>query len=145
MTGNWLNENDMVICRLDKLSRNDDLKAKFEATDWDLVVVDEAHKMSATFFGGEINETKRFKLGKLLGKLTRHLLLMSATLTMAKLKTFSFSCRFLIRIATKGNFGEGVHVEIRVTLCGGWSKSSLSVSMEGRFFLNDVLTPSITT
>jgi hypothetical protein len=27
---------------------------------WDLIVCDEAHKMSATFFGGEIKYTKRY-------------------------------------------------------------------------------------
>ena len=48
-------------------------------TDWDLIVCDEAHKMSATYFGNKLEETKRYKLGKLLGQLTRHLLLMTAT------------------------------------------------------------------
>src|SRR3984885_5680632 len=64
-TGNWFFENPLAICRLDKLSRNEDLQAKLQSTDWDLVVVDEAHKMSAAFFGGEVKETKRYKLGKL--------------------------------------------------------------------------------
>jgi superfamily II DNA or RNA helicase len=47
-TGNWFAENPMAICRLDKLSRNEDVQAKLANTDWDLVVCDEAHKMSAT-------------------------------------------------------------------------------------------------
>ena len=39
-TGNWFDENDLVIARLDKLSRNEDVQAKLEACrDWDLVVV----------------------------------------------------------------------------------------------------------
>ena len=54
-------------------------KAGWQQTDWDLVVCDEAHKMSATYFGNKLEETKRYKLGKLLGQLTRHLLLMTAT------------------------------------------------------------------
>src|SRR5438105_11364971 len=45
-TGNWFAENQLVICRLDKLSRNEDVQAKLEATEWDLIVCDEAHKMS---------------------------------------------------------------------------------------------------
>src|SRR5688572_21732299 len=53
-TGNWFDENPFVICRLDKLSRNEELQEKLKRTEWDLIVVDEAHKMSATFFGGEI-------------------------------------------------------------------------------------------
>src|SRR5450755_925406 len=78
-TGNWFTENPLAICRLDKLSRNEDVQAKLSNTDWDLVVCDEAHKMSATFFGSEVKYTKRYRLGQLLGQLTRHLLLMTAT------------------------------------------------------------------
>src|SRR5690606_12465138 len=49
-TGNWFIEHPLAICRLDKLSRNLDLQAKLEQViDWDLIVCDEAHKMSATF------------------------------------------------------------------------------------------------
>ena len=55
----------MVIARLDKLSRDEDVQFKLKAPDagWDLVVCDEAHKMSATYFGGEIKYTKRYRLG----------------------------------------------------------------------------------
>jgi hypothetical protein len=40
---------------------------------------DEAHKMSASFFGGEIKETNRYKPRKLLSRVSRHFLLMTAT------------------------------------------------------------------
>src|SRR5690606_30591629 len=78
-TGNWFLETNLVIGRLDKLSRDEKVQEKLRAPDarWDLVVVDEAHKMSATFFGGEIKYTKRYRLGQLLGSLTRHFLLMT--------------------------------------------------------------------
>ena len=49
-TGNWFAEKNLVICRLDKLSRDQDVQAKLEVTDWDLIVCDEAHKMSASYF-----------------------------------------------------------------------------------------------
>ena len=78
-TGNALAEMLLVIARLDKLSRDDNLQQKLRSSDWDLIICDEAHKMSASFFGGEIRETKRYKLGKLLSTLTRHFLLMTAT------------------------------------------------------------------
>ncbi len=45
-TGNVFNELSLAIARLDTLARNDDLKAKLEHSDWDLIVVDEAHNMA---------------------------------------------------------------------------------------------------
>src|SRR5690606_33165503 len=65
-SGNWLLENDLVIARLDKLARDENVQAKLEQTDWDLIICDEAHKMSATYFAGEIKYTKRYHLGQLL-------------------------------------------------------------------------------
>ena len=52
-TGNWFLENDLVIARLDKLSRDEDVQLKLSVPDahWGLVICDEALKMSATYFG----------------------------------------------------------------------------------------------
>ena len=79
--GNWFRENNLVIARLDKLSRDENTQAKLDVPDahWDLVICDEAHKMSASVFGGEVKYTKRYLLGRRLSALTRHFLLMSAT------------------------------------------------------------------
>jgi hypothetical protein len=60
-TGNWFTERPLSICRLDKLSRDEDTQAKLAQTDWDLIVCDEAHKLSATFFGNEVKYTKRYR------------------------------------------------------------------------------------
>ena len=79
VTGNVFTEANLCIVRLDKLSRNEDIQEKLRVTDWDLIVVDEAHKMSATVWGGEIKYTKRFQLGRLLSSITRHFLLLTAT------------------------------------------------------------------
>ena len=78
-SGNALAETPLAIARLDKLSRDEELQARLAQSDWDLIVVDEAHKMSASVFGGEIKYTKRYKLGQLLATRTRHLLLLTAT------------------------------------------------------------------
>jgi SNF2 family DNA or RNA helicase len=78
-SGNPFDEQSLLIARLDHLSRNEDLQAKLAATDWDLIVVDEAHKMAAHYMAGETRETKRYKLGKLAGSLARHFVLMTAT------------------------------------------------------------------
>lgn len=79
VTGNVFSEANLCIVRLDKLSRNEDIQEKLRVTDWDLIVCDEAHKMSATVWGGEIKYTKRFQLGRLLSSITRHFLLLTAT------------------------------------------------------------------
>ena len=80
-SGNWFLETNLAIARLDKLSRDEDVQQKLQAPDceWDLIICDEAHKMSASFFGGEVRYTKRYHLGQLLSRLTRHFLLMTAT------------------------------------------------------------------
>src|SRR2546430_6222427 len=111
-TGNWFLEADLVIARLDKLSRNEDVQEKLKAPDgrWDLIVCDEAHKMSATFFGGEIKYTKRYKLGQLLSTLTRHFLLMTATPHNGKEEDFQLFMALLDGDRFEGRFRDGVHV-----------------------------------
>ena len=79
VSGNVFAEANLAIVRLDKLARNESLQEKLKATEWDLIVVDEAHKMSASVWGGEIKYTKRFLLGRLLSDITRHFLLLTAT------------------------------------------------------------------
>ena len=64
-------ERDLVIARMDHLSRNDDVQARLQATEWDLVVLDEAHRMSAHHEGDDVRETRRYKLGKLLASTTQ--------------------------------------------------------------------------
>jgi superfamily II DNA or RNA helicase len=108
-TGNWFMENPLAICRLDKLSRGEDVQAKLEQTDWDLIVVDEAHKMSASFFGGEMKATKRYRLGQLLSQLTRHLLLMTATPHNGKEEDFQLFMALLDGDRFEGRFRDGVH------------------------------------
>ena len=104
-------EANLVIARLDKLSRNEDVQHKLQAPDcrWDLVVCDEAHKMSATFFGGEINYTKRYRLGQLLSGLTRHFLLMTATPHNGKEEDFQLFMALLDGDRFEGRFRDGVH------------------------------------
>lgn len=108
-TGNAFIEMPLLIARLDQLSRNDELQAKLDRTDWDLIVCDESHKMSASFFGGEIRETKRYKLGKLLSSITRHFLLMSATPHNGKEEDFQLFMALLDGDRFEGKFRDGVH------------------------------------
>ncbi len=111
-TGNWFMETNLVIARLDKLSRNEDVQAKLAVPDarWDLIVCDEAHKMSATYFGGEIKYTKRYRLGQLLSGITRHFLLMTATPHNGKDEDFQLFMALLDGDRFEGRFRDGAHV-----------------------------------
>ncbi len=110
-TGNWFLENNLVIARLDKLSRDEDVQLKLKAPEcrWDFIVCDEAHKMSATFFGGEVKYTKRHRLGQMLSTLTRHFLLLTATPHNGKEEDFQLFMALLDGDRFEGKFRDGVH------------------------------------
>ncbi|GHO88027.1 helicase-related protein [Dictyobacter formicarum] len=108
-TGNVFTDIPLCIARLDKLSRDERVQHILQQTEWDLVVVDEAHKMSATFFGGEIKYTKRYQLGQLLGKIARHFVLLTATPHNGKEEDFQLFLRLLDEDRFEGRFRTGVH------------------------------------
>ena len=109
-TGNPFADKPRLIARLDMLARNDDLKARLEAAPvWDLIVCDEAHRMSASFFGQEVKYTKRFQLGALAGRLARHFVLMTATPHNGKEEDFQLFMGLLDADRFEGRFREGVH------------------------------------
>jgi SNF2 family DNA or RNA helicase len=95
VSGNPFQEKELVIIRLDQVARSEELQAKLSRSDWDLVIVDEAHKMSASFWGGEIKVTKRYRLGELLGSISRHFLLMTATPHNGKEEDFQMFLRLI--------------------------------------------------
>ncbi len=83
-TGNAFVEHPRLIAKLDQLSRKEEWheKLKAESARWDLVIVDEAHKMSAHYkLGNDQEFTKRYRLGQLIGspERTRNFLMMTAT------------------------------------------------------------------
>ena len=81
---------DLLICRMDRVARNKELVNMLKASKkWDLVIVDEAHKMSANHYGQELKKTKRYRLGEILSACTRHFLLMTATPHNGKEESFS--------------------------------------------------------
>jgi superfamily II DNA or RNA helicase len=67
-----------IITSLD-FSKRDDVLPSLASAQFDLVIVDEAHKMSAYRYGDKLDKTGRYRLGETLSKITEHLLFLTAT------------------------------------------------------------------
>jgi len=93
--GNAFLDKHYLIARLDKLSRNEEIQEKLKYSEWDLIICDEAHKMSATISGDKEQHTKRYNLGLLLSSITRHFLLLTATPHNGKEDDFQLFLRLL--------------------------------------------------
>lgn len=109
---NWFVANNLVIARLDKLSRDEHVQEKLIHPDcqWDLIIFDEAHKLAATFSGNEVKYTKRYQLAVKLGATTRHLLLMTATPHNGKDQDFDLFMALLDSDRFEGKRRDGVHL-----------------------------------
>ncbi|ODU50882.1 MAG: RNA helicase [Thiobacillus sp. SCN 63-374] len=107
--GNPFEDFDLLIARVDQLARNEDLQEKLTHSHWDLIVVDEAHKLSANYFGNKINKTRRFELGELLGRTARHFLLMTATPHNGKEEDFQLWMSLLDSDRFYGKSRDGAH------------------------------------
>lgn len=63
--------------------KQDNVLNSLQNVRWDLVIVDEAHKMSAYAYQGKdqvkVDRTKRYRVGELLSRQTNHLLFLTAT------------------------------------------------------------------
>jgi superfamily II DNA or RNA helicase len=108
-SGNPFEDFDHLIVRLDQMSRNSDLQDRICAAGWDLVVFDEAHKLSAYFSGNKLDKTARFQFAEKLGANTRHLLLMTATPHNGKDEDFQLFLSLLDSDRFYGKFRDGVH------------------------------------
>ena len=108
-SGNPFEDLDHLIVRLDQMARNEDFQEKLCGAGWDLVIFDEAHKLSAHFFGNKLEKTGRFKFAEKLGACTRHLLLMTATPHNGKEEDFQLFFSLLDSDRFYGKFRDGVH------------------------------------
>ncbi|HBH12609.1 MAG TPA: helicase, partial [Clostridiales bacterium] len=73
----WMRENQ-VVTSID-FAKRDDVLPSIAAAHFDLIIVDEAHKMSAYRYGEKIDKTSRYKLGETLSINCEHLLFLTAT------------------------------------------------------------------
>jgi superfamily II DNA or RNA helicase len=64
-TGNAFVEHSRLIARVDQLTRKVEWHDKLfaEGAHWDLVIIDEAHKLAAHYFGNELKTTQRYDFG----------------------------------------------------------------------------------
>lgn len=70
---------DQCVTSIDFAWQPDVMESLANAARWDLVIVDEAHKMAAYQRGSKTERTRRYRLGELLTNHTEHLLLLTAT------------------------------------------------------------------
>lgn len=108
-SGNPFDDYPRLIVRLDQLSRNEELQEKLCAPGWDLAVFDEAHKLSAHYYGSKLEKTGRFRFAEKLGSHTRHLLLMTATPHNGKEEDYQLFLSLLDSDRFYGKFRDGVH------------------------------------
>ena len=71
-------DGDQLITSIDFAKRNDVLRS-MKGAKFDLIIVDEAHKMSAYSYGKATSKTMRYRLGEALSGMSRHLLFLTAT------------------------------------------------------------------
>ncbi len=73
----WQRESQ-VITSID-FAKRDEILPSIGSVSWDLVIVDEAHKMAAYRYGDKLSKTERYKLGEVISKTTDHLLFLTST------------------------------------------------------------------
>jgi len=83
---------DQCITSVSWVSRIEDARDSLMRSQWDLIIVDEAHKMSAH---GEDKKTLAYQLGEALSRMTDHYLLMTATPHKGDPENFTLFLRLL--------------------------------------------------
>jgi superfamily II DNA or RNA helicase len=73
----WAEERQ-AITSMD-FAKQSDVMMSLADVEYDLVIVDEAHKMAAYQYGEKLSRTERYKLGELLSRNTKFLLFLTAT------------------------------------------------------------------
>ncbi len=98
------------ITSIDYISRHDPCLNAARETRWDLIVVDEAHKLSAFDYGARVAESNRYRAVRELAPKTDHLLFLTATPHRGRKDTF----RRLLLLLDPDLFQKDEHVTQRV-------------------------------
>lgn len=79
--------NDRVVASIDFVCREDIMQI-ISKTTWDMVIFDEAHKLSAYEYGEKLYKSKRYEVAHILSQQCEHLLLLTATPHRGRKDTF---------------------------------------------------------
>ncbi|MCT1464020.1 helicase-related protein [Corynebacterium sanguinis] len=107
----WPDTHPFLVAKMDQVARREDLVGAVAQVDWDVVVVDEAHRMSAHYssWAGGVKATRRFELGRALVSSASNALLMTATPHAGKEEDFQLFMSLLDPDRFEGEFRSGVH------------------------------------
>ena len=83
-----------IVTSIDFISREDVLKIATNSH-WDLIVIDEAHKLSAYEYGAKTYRSQRYEAAYKLSKQCEHLLLLTATPHRGRMDTFKMLLQIL--------------------------------------------------
>lgn len=90
----FLTHNQLIVS-MDRAKRAE-YKELLKQSEWDLIICDEAHKMSVSFAGNKVsNITERYRLGQTLGEISTNYLLITATPHTGKREEFRWSMQLL--------------------------------------------------
>ncbi|BDA70994.1 helicase-like [Calothrix sp. PCC 7716] len=94
LAGNPWERFRQCIASLD-FAKRDDVAPGILQVDWDLVIIDEAHKCSARTQGDDLRRTGRYRLAEELSQITERILLLTATPHQGDVKQFHNFLRLL--------------------------------------------------
>jgi len=100
---------DRCVTSIDFI-RQPDVLATVALLQWDIIIVDEAHKLSAYEYGAKIDKRERYKAVEKLSSQTDHLLLLTATPHRGRKDTF----RRLMMLLDQDLFTRDEHVDKRI-------------------------------
>lgn len=100
----------IFVVSIDFLARNEGCRNAAQATQWDFVVVDEAHKLSAYEYGNKLDTSKRYEAVEAIARNTDHLLFLTATPHRGRKDTF----RRLLMLLDEDLFQKDQYVSDRV-------------------------------
>ena len=115
----------IFVVSIDFLARNEGCLKAAEEAQWDLIVVDEAHKLSAYEYGAKTEESERYKAIKTLANKTDHLLFLTATPHRGRRDTF----RRLLLLLDEDLFQKDEHVADRIRQ---QTAASLEIAEDGK-------------